>query len=231
MGGCRCNERVLNEKCDGGSRVGCWQGACGLMSSEILLRAVLGLLFLGFSGVWLGGALRAGLNRRFLYASRESLGFALLIRGLVLSSAGGLLGYLYNPECLHWASLPIPVAIRWLGAVLGTLGVGIFAATLKVLGPQFSTSLAIRDNHEFITEGPYKWVRHPMYLGYQLVWLGFLLLSANGFIGGAGILAFGLVMFYRTPQEEAMMREVFTEQYVSYCQKTGKFFPKRSVFF
>jgi protein-S-isoprenylcysteine O-methyltransferase Ste14 len=201
------------------------------MSPEILLRAVLGLLFLVFAGVWLGGALRAGLNRKFLYASRESLGFALLIRVLVLGSAAGLLGYLYNPECLQWAYIPIPMALRWLGAPLGALGVWIFAATLKVLGPQFSTSLIIRDNPEFITAGPYKWVRHPMYLGYQLVWLGFLFLSANGFIGGAGILAFGLVMVYRTPQEEAMMREVFAEPYVGYCQKTGKFFPKPRLLF
>ena len=54
------------------------------MSSEVAFRVVLALLFLSFSGVWLRGALRAGLSRRFLYASRESLGFALLIRVLVL---------------------------------------------------------------------------------------------------------------------------------------------------
>lgn len=200
------------------------------MSPEFLLRAALGLLFLVFAGVWLGGALRAGLNRRFLYASRESLGFALLVRGLVLWSSTGLLAYLYNPEYLQWADMPIPVAVRWLGAPLGVLGVWVFAATLQSLGPQFSTSLAIRENHEFITAGPYRWVRHPMYLGYQLVWFGFLFLSANGFIGGVGILAFGLVMVFRTPQEEAMMREVFAASYVGYCQNTGKFFPKLRSF-
>ncbi len=202
-----------------------------VMSSEIAFRVALGLLFFSFSGVWLRGALRAGLNRRFVYASRESLGFALLIRMLVLSSAGALLGYLYEPEWVSWTSLPIPMSLRWLGVPLGALGVVIFAATLRVLGPQFSTSLVLRDNHEFVTAGPYKWVRHPMYLAYQLIWSGFLFLSANGFIGGAGIVAFALVMFFRTPQEEAMLREVFSQEYLSYCQRTGKFFPKYSSLF
>jgi protein-S-isoprenylcysteine O-methyltransferase Ste14 len=170
------------------------------------------------------------LNRKFLYASRESLGFALLIRGLVLLSAGGLVVYLWSPEWMSWASLPIPAALRWLGAPLGLLGMVLLAATVNALGRQFSTSLSIRENHEFITAGPYHWVRHPMYLAYQLVWLGFLFLSANGFVGATGILAFGLVMMCRTPMEEAMMGEIFGEKYLGYCRRTGKFVPKLSSF-
>ena len=51
------------------------------------------------------------------------------------------------------------------------------------------------------------------------------LLTANWFIGVAGLLVFALLAV-RTPTEEGKLVERFGEEYRAYMQKTGRFCPR-----
>ncbi len=122
--------------------------------------------------------------------------------------------------------IELPFVLRMLGA-LGVLVSTIFLAwTTKTLGPHFSPSLEIHDDHQLVTTGPYRLVRHPMYVG-NVIWIvSFTLLSAWWIFSIYLIMFVVFIMIIRTPQEEQMLLKKFGEQYQQYMNETGKFFPK-----
>jgi protein-S-isoprenylcysteine O-methyltransferase Ste14 len=137
--------------------------------------------------------------------------------------------YLAKPELLAWANFALPEAARWLGLALTYASLPLAWWIHRNLGRNFSGELRIIPDHKLVTTGPYRYVRHPMYSMFVLTALGFLLLTANWFIGGPYLAVLILVMTLRTPKEEAMMLRAFGDEYAAYMQRTGKFLPKLSM--
>ena len=56
---------------------------------------------------------------------------------------------------------PIPLVI---GVLCLVLGLWLFHRSHADLGTNWSITLEVRENHQLVTDGVYRWVRHPMYL-------------------------------------------------------------------
>jgi protein-S-isoprenylcysteine O-methyltransferase Ste14 len=97
------------------------------------------------------------------------------------------------------------------------------------LGPNFSSTLILRDGHQLIQDGPYRLVRHPMYTSFMVMLTGLLLLSANWIVGGAAIGFVLLLMALRTPREERMLLSHFGDEYRRYMERTGRYLPRIRV--
>jgi|SRR5271165_2045898 len=138
----------------------------------------------------------------------------------------GILGYLIRPQILNWSSFPLPAAWRWAGAAIVAGSLAGLMWVHAALAKNFSSSLRIRSDQTLVTSGPYRYVRHPMYSAFLLMFIGMGLLAANWFIGAGGVLLVVLFMVFRTPQEEAMMVNAFGDQYRRYAETTGRFFPR-----
>jgi protein-S-isoprenylcysteine O-methyltransferase Ste14 len=95
-----------------------------------------------------------------------------------------------------------------------------------VLGKNFSPVLHVREEHTLVTEGPYRWVRHPMYTTMFVFGGGLLLLTANWIIGGPMLVAAVAVVLLRVDREEAVMIEQFGDEYREYMEHTGRFLPR-----
>jgi protein-S-isoprenylcysteine O-methyltransferase Ste14 len=119
---------------------------------------------------------------------------------------GMLAAYALNPPWMQRLDLRIPSAGRWLGFFLGLAGVGMAGWAQVTLGRQWSAQLQLAEGHRVVTNGPYAWVRHPIYASLAALSLGFALLTANWFFIGFGALAIGMLIV-RIPREEKMMRE------------------------
>jgi protein-S-isoprenylcysteine O-methyltransferase Ste14 len=77
-----------------------------------------------------------------------------------------------------------------------------------------------------VTSGPYRLIRHPIYMAFLLILGATLLISANWFIGLAWIGMTVLEITSRIGFEETLMLEYFGDQYRQYMKSTGRLFPK-----
>lgn len=122
-------------------------------------------------------------------------------------------------------SIRLPGWLRWVGFALGVVSLALWAWVQVVLGTEWSPQLQLRQEHHLVTSGPYAKVRHPMYTAMFGIGAAFSLVSANWiFIALASLVIVGALS--RVPREEQMMLGEFGEEYRTYKQKTGRFFPK-----
>jgi len=135
--------------------------------------------------------------------------------------------YLINPAWMAWSKISLAEAVRWLGVGLGILCVLGIYWLFSSIGTGISPTSATRKEHQLVTSGPYRWVRHPLYTVGSSLFIAFGMMADNWFIPLLGILAF-IGMAIRTPKEEANLIEKFGDEYREYMKHTGRFFPKLS---
>ncbi len=126
---------------------------------------------------------------------------------------------------LNSFSINLPEWARWSGVVVFGLYLFLFWWVHKTLGTNWSPVLEIRKDHKLITEGPYKYVRHPMYTCMWLVVAGFWLISSNWVVGIVALVTWSILYFIRLPDEEKMMIEEFGDQYKDYMRRTNRIIP------
>ena len=127
---------------------------------------------------------------------------------------------------LNSADYQLPAPLSMLGAVIFIVGLWILWRSHVDLAKNFSPSLFIRNNHNLVTNGIYKRIRHPMYLSFFLWALGQALLIENWISGPLGLIAFYLIYLFRVDSEEQQLIEHFGDKYKQYQSKTGRLFPK-----
>src|SRR5882757_7755605 len=103
-------------------------------------------------------------------------------------------------------------AVRWIGVVLYTAGGALRLWPVFVLGRRFSGLVAIQPGHALVTDGVYRVVRHPSYLGLLVNMVGWAL----AFRSGVGLLLTALMvppLLVRVIAEERMLRSQFGAAY------------------
>jgi protein-S-isoprenylcysteine O-methyltransferase Ste14 len=147
---------------------------------------------------------------------------------LLLTSLAGLgvvpLVYIFTgiPRFAAYSFQPL---FAWLGLFFAIAALGVFHLTHRALGRNWSISLEVRENHELVTEGIYRRVRHPMYSAFWLWAIAQALLLPNWIAGSAGLAGFGILFFGRVAREERMLLETFGDRYRAYMARTGRVFP------
>jgi len=136
-----------------------------------------------------------------------------------------LVAYMINPALLSWAEMSLPEWLQWVGLVLGLISLPLLWWIHWALGSNFSSTLHVREEHTLVTNGPYHWVRHPMYTDFYMFLTSILLLTGNWFIGGVMLVALTLIVVTRVKNEEAAMIEKFGDKYRQYMKCTGRFLP------
>jgi protein-S-isoprenylcysteine O-methyltransferase Ste14 len=126
------------------------------------------------------------------------------------------------PKSAEYAISPLQVVI---GTVVMGAALVMFRVTHKQLGRNWSVSLETRADHKLVTDGLYRWVRHPMYSSFLLLAIGQCLLLPNWIVGPMGLVALAILFFFRVGREEAMMSETFGEEYRAYMRRTARIVP------
>lgn len=88
----------------------------------------------------------------------------------------------------------------------------------------------VRKSKEVTRSGPYSLVRHPLYFGTLLAWLGFLILSGNLTLGIQTFLVLYFAIYYpRMLIEEWRLIERFGSAYTTYRQEVSMVLPWRRI--
>ena len=140
-----------------------------------------------------------------------------------------LAGYLLAAPRVPFAVLDerfVPLAI-WpaaLGAALTFAGLLFSVWARFTLAGNWSDFVQVKHDHELIVEGPYRWVRHPIYTGLILMFAGTAL--AVGEWRGVLAVAIAAASFWRKLRlEEAVMRRQFGETYGTYAERVPALIP------
>ncbi len=136
--------------------------------------------------------------------------------------------YMINPRWMRWAQLEIPQTLRWVGVGIGTVSLPLLYWLFSSIGTNITQTVATKQEHELITHGPYRWVRHPLYSVGTLMFMAFALMAANWFIGVASLMVLVMLMI-RLPKEEEKLIERFGDEYRAYMKRTGRFIPRLGV--
>jgi protein-S-isoprenylcysteine O-methyltransferase Ste14 len=162
----------------------------------------------------------AGVAGETQHAESGDRSFWLLALGMAACFYLPPLEYLLFPALIPRTSL-----LEAGGLTLVILGTVLFIWARRTLGKNYSGHVSVKTEQTLVQTGPYRWIRHPAYSGYLLMALGITI----GYSSLAGLVVFFFVllpgMFYRIQIEEKLL-EAFGDEYKSYQQRTGRFFPR-----
>jgi len=112
----------------------------------------------------------------------------------------------------------------WVGALLTAAGL-LFTAWARIhIGRNWSGIVTLKQDHELITSGPYGLVRHPIYTGLLLAFVGSAL-ALGEWRGLLAVLIVLLALWRKLRLEERWMREQFGEQYEAYSRRVAALIP------
>ncbi len=134
-----------------------------------------------------------------------------------------LLYFLFSPS-LAWFQMPFPNWLRWFGVGLGILSIPFLFWVHYSLDRDWSITLKFQVDHQLITSGPYRRIRHPMYTALILYMLSWVLVSASLLILVYYAISV-LLIAVRIPREERMMLEKFGDKYRAYMKQSGRLLP------
>lgn len=156
---------------------------------------------------------------------REGWGYTVVRAIRSISLIAFLVLYAVNQPWLGILSVPFPYWLRWIGVILGILSLAIYTWSRVTLGKEWSSSMQVREKHHLVTTGPYRWIRHPIYLAMMGFISGITLIAANWFLSAFFFISI-VDLALRIPKEERMMIEEFGSEYKAYMQRTGRLLPK-----
>ncbi|HEY1583011.1 MAG TPA: isoprenylcysteine carboxylmethyltransferase family protein [Chthoniobacterales bacterium] len=111
------------------------------------------------------------------------------------------------------------------GLTLFAIGLIVRWAAIIHLGRFFTVNVAIAEDHQLVTTGPYRHVRHPSYTGTFLIFLGYGLCMLNIYSLAAVFLPVVIAFLWRIHIEEEALRGAFGDKYEDYAARTRRVIP------
>jgi protein-S-isoprenylcysteine O-methyltransferase Ste14 len=119
----------------------------------------------------------------------------------------------------------VPGWLRWTGVALAAVGAAGAWWIFSTLGNNVTRTARTREHATLVTTGPYRVVRHPLYMNAALVFAALSLVTRSWWFV-AWIVPALVLLSIRTRTEEANLEARFGDAWRAYAARTGRFFPK-----
>jgi protein-S-isoprenylcysteine O-methyltransferase Ste14 len=152
----------------------------------------------------------------------QDRGTQVIIWVVIIASFGidGWMHHLFPPNMPGSSTWLVPAAIAILIVGLGVRAVAIFS-----LGKAFSANVAMRSGQKLNRNGLYRFVRHPSYLGLELIFLACALHARSWACFAVVFIPPTLAVLYRIHVEETALRLAFGVDYDDYSRNTKRLIP------
>ncbi|MDE7031324.1 MAG: isoprenylcysteine carboxylmethyltransferase family protein [Lachnospiraceae bacterium] len=139
----------------------------------------------------------------------------------ILSAATGLVVVVELISIFQgWNIMPWPVRIA--GILCGGVGDLVFLAAVRTMKDSWRAGIPKSDETRFVSEGIYQYSRNPAFLGFDLVYLGILMMYFNGVL--LLFTMWAVVMLHlQILQEERYLKRVFGDVYLAYKSRTRRY--------
>ncbi len=124
----------------------------------------------------------------------------------------------------HQGSLYILSVQSIVGLALIVIGLTNNLVTQVTLRRSYSSTLVIREDHQLITHGVYRFTRHPIYLGVITAFIG-IPMYASSLYGLLTMSALVPIFLNRIRMEERLLTDEFGDAYRKYKETTRKLIP------
>jgi len=138
---------------------------------------------------------------------------------LVILQFIGFISFFLN---ITWFKIEALEHFVWF--YLGLVGVVLIVIALLQLNINFSPFPPPKADSKLITNGAFKYIRHPIYSGILLFMFSFSLWLGDGFKLCISIVTL-LLFYYKSSYEESLLESAF-EAYDEYKKRAGRFLPK-----
>jgi len=137
-----------------------------------------------------------------------------------------LIEWLISVSYFPWAYIKFSIIINWIGLILLLISTFLLYWSLNSIKTNYHGTIGLHKEHELVTTGAYKYIRHPIVVSFLLVHISIFLLTSNWALGILLITTGLAVCILRTPIEEKYLIDRFGSEYVNYIKRIGKYFPK-----
>lgn len=166
------------------------------------------------------GRLRQSDAARTLAAGEEDEGTTAAVGasfGLALVT-GPLLGL--------WRRGRLPSSLGWIGVGIMIGGLALRVAAARTLGSQYTRTLRTEGDQPVVTDGPYRYVRHPGYAGVLAMWFGYGVALTSAPAALVTTIPNLVAYLWRIEAEEAMLADSLGDAYRSYQQRSWRLLPR-----
>ena len=119
-----------------------------------------------------------------------------------------------------WSHLPANA--RFTGFCVGILGNLIFLISVLCMKDSWRAGIPVKDKTELVTDGIYTYSRNPAFLGFDLQYIGMLLMFCNLLTGLFTV--FAIVMLHlQILQEERYLTVMFGSAYLDYRHRVFRY--------
>jgi len=128
------------------------------------------------------------------------------------------------PYPLNLRIVPHVMLAAWSAAALCVAGL-VFAIWARVtLGRNWSGVVTLKEGHELVERGPYRFVRHPIYTGILTMFFATALALGN-LAGFAATLLMFASFWIKLRDEEKLMLQQFPDRYAAYRRRAKRIIP------
>ena len=123
-----------------------------------------------------------------------------------------------------WSHLPANA--RFTGFCVGIVGDLIFLISVLCMKDSWRAGIPNQDKTELVTDGIYAFSRNPAFLGFDLQYIGVLLMYCNLLTGMFTVFAIGM-LHLQILQEEHYLTAAFGTEYLDYRHQVLRYLGRR----
>jgi protein-S-isoprenylcysteine O-methyltransferase Ste14 len=128
------------------------------------------------------------------------------------------------PYPLNFRVIPRATPIAFGAAFLCVAGLAFALWARLTLGRNWSGVVALKEGHNLVERGPYRFVRHPIYTGMLIMFFATALVLSH-VAGFVGVLLMFASFWIKLDREERLMLQQFPERYAAYQQRVKRIIP------
>ena len=116
-----------------------------------------------------------------------------------------------------------PISIRIIGAVVSAAGTAVFITAVLTMRDSWRAGVSPTDKTELVTNGIYQFSRNPAFLGFDLLYIGILLMFFNWGLCAASVFAILMYHLQIVYVEEAFLLATFGDEYLQYKKRVCRY--------